>query len=85
MQEKRNSIANTLELRLSCTNPSKWDLKCVKKDVLPNIGNQCYVMFVGWTPSTFVSSRDQREQGRERRPEDFMDAEVDCKLGPDSI
>ena len=24
MQERRNSIANTLELRLSCTNPSKW-------------------------------------------------------------
>ena len=24
VQEKRNSIANTLELRLSCTNPSRW-------------------------------------------------------------
>ena len=24
MQERRNSIANALELRLSCTNPSKW-------------------------------------------------------------
>ena len=24
MQEKRNSIANALELRLSCTNPSIW-------------------------------------------------------------
>ena len=26
MQERRNSIANALELRLSCTNPSKWYL-----------------------------------------------------------
>ena len=25
-QERRNSIANALELRLSCTNPSKWFL-----------------------------------------------------------
>ena len=24
MQERRNSISNALELRLSCTNPSKW-------------------------------------------------------------
>ena len=24
MQERRNSIANALELRLSCTNPSNW-------------------------------------------------------------
>ena len=24
MQEKRNSIANALELRLSCINPSRW-------------------------------------------------------------
>ena len=32
MQERRNSIANALELRHSCTNPSKWyllfDLDC---------------------------------------------------------
>ena len=27
MQEKRNSIANALELHLSCTNPSIWPLK----------------------------------------------------------
>ena len=26
MQERRNSIANALELRLSCTNPSLWDI-----------------------------------------------------------
>ena len=24
LQERRNSIANAMELRLSCTNPSKW-------------------------------------------------------------
>ena len=24
VQDRRNSIANALELRLSCTNPSKW-------------------------------------------------------------
>ena len=28
MQERRNSIANTLELRLSCTNPSRWPWHC---------------------------------------------------------
>ena len=27
MQEKRNSIANALELCLSCTNPSKYEYK----------------------------------------------------------
>ena len=26
MQERRNSIANAMELRLSCTNPSKWSV-----------------------------------------------------------
>ena len=26
VQERRNSIANALELRLSCTNPSKWGI-----------------------------------------------------------
>ena len=26
MQEKRNPIANALELRLSCTNPSKYKI-----------------------------------------------------------
>ena len=25
VQERRNSIANAMELRLSCTNPSTWD------------------------------------------------------------
>ena len=28
VQERRNSIANTLELRLSCTNLLKWGLAC---------------------------------------------------------
>ena len=26
VQERRNSIANALELRLSCTNPSMWTM-----------------------------------------------------------
>ena len=26
VQERRNSIANALELRLSCINPSMWDM-----------------------------------------------------------
>ena len=29
MQERRNSIANTLELSLSCTNPSAYMYVCV--------------------------------------------------------
>ena len=29
VQERRNSIANALELRLSCTNPSIWSHKCL--------------------------------------------------------
>ena len=32
MQERRNSIANALELRLSCTNPSRWSHF---EDILP--------------------------------------------------
>ena len=32
VQERRNSIANTLELRLSCTNASKGEFPSKKKD-----------------------------------------------------
>ncbi len=31
--------------------------------------------FVGWTPSTFVSSRSDRAKKKVSRPEDFMDEE----------
>lgn len=31
--------------------------------------------FVGWTPSTFVSSRSDRAKKKVARPEDFMDEE----------
>ena len=34
------------------------------------------VCVLGFTPSTFVSSRSQRDRGRQQRPEDFMDEEV---------
>lgn len=30
----------------------------------------------GWTPSTFVSSRQQKAEKHNARPEDFMDDEV---------
>uniref|UniRef100_A0A674ML30 G patch domain-containing protein n=1 Tax=Takifugu rubripes TaxID=31033 RepID=A0A674ML30_TAKRU len=30
----------------------------------------------GWTPSTFVSSRQQKAEARPARPEDFMDEET---------
>jgi G patch domain-containing protein 1 len=32
-------------------------------------------MNVGWTPSTFVSSRGDRAKQKAARPEDFMDEE----------
>ena len=32
MQERRNSIANTMELRRSCTNPTKWCLQVIQTD-----------------------------------------------------
>ena len=39
VQERRNSIANAMGLRLSCTNPSKWpsafSLLQALKDVAP--------------------------------------------------
>ena len=33
VQERRNSIANALELRVSCTNSSRYVLKNVKKQM----------------------------------------------------
>ena len=35
MREKRNSIANALELRLSCTNPSNNDKVIYKAQAYP--------------------------------------------------
>ena len=32
VEERRNSIANALELRLSCTNPSKYEYNIIIKD-----------------------------------------------------
>ncbi|XP_017158605.1 G patch domain-containing protein 1-like [Poecilia reticulata] len=37
----------------------------------------------GWAPSTFVSSRQQKAEKHHARPEDFMDEEVNGKLGTD--
>ena len=34
------------------------------------------VLCLGWTPSTFVSSRQQKQTATGQRPEDFMDEEV---------
>ena len=41
MQERRNSIANTLELRLSCTNPSLYT---------------CIYILLGYTKQTLSES-----------------------------
>ena len=41
MQEKCNSVANALELRLSCTNPSKWWF--------------CVILHAGWPASPIAS------------------------------
>ena len=43
VQERRNSIANALELRLSCTNPSIWDEGLCKKDATPLLTHWSYV------------------------------------------
>lgn len=39
---------------------------------------------VGWTPSSFVSSRSSRIEKREARPEDFMDEE-DLEVNRENI
>ena len=60
VQEKRNSIANALELRLSCTNPSIcfFQFPCLqglcKKDVTPLLTHWSYVFFA--LTHRFVSS-----------------------------
>ena len=33
-------------------------------------------MFIGWAPSQFVSSRAEKANLNNRKPEDFMDEEV---------
>lgn len=35
----------------------------------------CIELALGWTPSTFVSSRGDRAKAKALRPEDFMDEE----------
>ena len=37
LQERRNSIANVLELRLSCINPSRWHYLVRKRNHVPRI------------------------------------------------
>ena len=42
MQERRNSIANALELRLSCTNPSIWSRKTsleTRGGIMPDVAS----------------------------------------------
>ena len=40
VQERRNSIALAMELRLSCTNPSKWRLCCQKNGCSAGMSNR---------------------------------------------
>ena len=35
VQERRNSISNALQLRLSCTNPSEWNIFCTRTFMRP--------------------------------------------------
>ena len=47
VQERRNSIANALKLRLSCINPSIWDINLVifePTDDLPLAGTMLTTM-----------------------------------------
>ena len=58
VQERRNSIANALELRLSCTNPSKWYLIHISRPQLLSdnicgncVGNSAFclsLLYVTW-------------------------------------
>lgn len=47
-----------------------------------DLSGQCFrsltglLHLLGWTPSTFVSSRTQKGEKQYARPEDFMDEEV---------
>ena len=49
VQERRNSIANALELRLSCTNPTRCLIKHAFSFVM-----LCFVVVPLWVPSGFV-------------------------------
>lgn len=39
-----------------------------------------FVVALGWSPSTFVSSRQQKAEKHDARPEDFMDEEVEQRF-----
>ena len=43
--ERRNSIANAVELRLSCTNPTVWDVFCVFRVWCMSCLSHCSVVF----------------------------------------
>ena len=45
MQERRNSIANALGLRLSCTNPSIWSMQ---------IGKDSHALVFAFSPDMFT-------------------------------
>ena len=48
MQERRNSIANALELRLFCTNPSIWRDFVIAENTLSMLGaSQMCIIFLG--------------------------------------
>uniref|UniRef100_A0A4W5LKP2 G patch domain-containing protein n=1 Tax=Hucho hucho TaxID=62062 RepID=A0A4W5LKP2_9TELE len=52
------------------TSPSKKNL------AICDCMNHYLFAIAGWTPSTFVSSRQQKAGRQNARPEDFMDEEV---------
>ena len=49
LHERRNSIANALELRLSCTNPSRYDVMYI---YLTNITYEKLKAHVTWNTVT---------------------------------
>lgn len=59
---------------------TRSDLKKVYRKVLGFnylylINLYAYYFAIGWTPSTFVSSRNKRSDRKDFKPEDFMDEE----------
>ena len=50
LQERRNSIANALELRLSCTNPSRWSHRLIFVIGIPIPRKDCLYIERGPAP-----------------------------------
>ena len=52
VQERRNSIANALKLRLSWTNPSKWSMHATET----KRSSRWYLFVISWSPGCHFDS-----------------------------